>query len=194
MDFAVPNKNWLAIWNLNRVKGKQKVLWIYCPLEAMASCSNDYFCWCHLFQASLSFFCYCKVIFSWLPFLSSKQLFAYKCILRITVKIMKSPSNIPQMQKSKQVYYRQWVVLPIRISSVRVVHTCGLLALLLIGVWESIMKNKVRMTRRDSTANMGYFTLVRKWNSKYWFGDSSLLCGSMCEWFCKGYWCPAHCK
>lgn len=127
-------------------------------------------------------------------FYQFQQLFAYKCILRITVKIMKSPSNIPQMQKSKQVYYRQWVVLPIRISSVRVVHTCGLLALLLIGVWESIMKNKVRMTRRDSTANMGYFTLVRKWNSKYWFGDSSLLCGSMCEWFCKGYWCPAHCK
>lgn len=137
------------------------MFWVYCPLEAMASCSNDYFCWCHPFQASLSLFCYCKVIFSWLPFLSSKQLFAYQCILRITVKIIKSRSNIPQMQKSKQVYYRQWVVLPITVSSVHVVHTCGLLALLLIGVWESIMKNKARMTRRDSTANMGYFTLVR---------------------------------
>lgn len=117
-------------------------------------------------------------------FLSSKQLFAYQCILRSTVKI-KSPSNIPQMQKSMQLYYRQWIVLPIRISSVHVVHTCGLLALLLIGVWESLMKNKARMTRRDSIANMGYFTLVREWNSKYCFAASSLVCGSMYGWPAK---------
>lgn len=94
-----------------------------------------------------------------------------------------------------QVYYRQWIVitqLTIRFSSVHVVRTCGLLALLLIGVWEILMKNQAGMTRGDSTAHMGYFTRCKKVKFKtHWFGESALWWGSVPGWLCKRSWSPA---
>lgn len=131
-------------------------------------------------------------------FLSSKQLFAHLCILKSTMEII-PPSPLLTYNRCKRgwVYYRQWIVitqLTIRFSSVHVAHTCGLLALLLIGVWEILMKNKAGMTRRDSTAHTGYFTHRKKVKFKIrWFGENALWWGSMPGCLCKGNQGPAPC-
>lgn len=162
------------------------------PLVAL-----EYLCWCDPFQASSSLFCYCKLVFSWFPF------FIFKTIVCSPMYLKEyNGNNTPPLLtynrcKRGWVYYRQWIVitqLTIRFSSVHVAHTCGLLALLLTGIWEILMKNKAGMTRRDSTAHTGYFTHRKKVKFKIrWFGENALWWGSMPGWLCKGNRGPAHC-